>query len=69
MAVQLSDDERHLFEQLGRNPVFQKWIERELEAEMKTLKANTKLEFLYNAQGAVRVLETLQGHLRLSTRA
>lgn len=56
-------EEQALFEQLGRNPVFRGWLRKESDPRIKVLKANTKLESICQAQGAMQVLDSIEALL------
>jgi hypothetical protein len=56
----ITPEEQALFEQLGRNPVFRAWLQKESDTRIKVLKVNTKLEQLCQAQGAMQVLDAIQ---------
>lgn len=56
----LTPDQQHVFEQLGMHPAFRAWVDSQLDAEFKVLKANPVMEQIFRAQGAVRILETIK---------
>lgn len=60
--MQLTPDEQHLFEQLGRNPVFMQWLDKMEAPQLKVLKVNTKLEQLCQAQGQMAVLDEIRAN-------
>ena len=56
----LNPNEQQLFEQLGRNPVFREWLVKAQQAELKVLKNNVSIEQVLRAQGATRILDSIE---------
>lgn len=64
--MQLTPEQKHIFEQLGRNPDFRVWLAGEEAQANKVLKANQNAWQLAQAQGAVQLIERIQVHCGLN---
>lgn len=63
--MQLTPDQKQLFEQLARRPEFIEWLTQEEAKRIQVLKVNTSIEQLCQAQGAVHLLDSIKAHCGL----
>lgn len=54
------EQKQQLFEQLGRHPVFQQWLAAQEAKWIGVLKANTCIEQLCKAQGAIALVDEMK---------
>lgn len=58
--MQLTPEEKNLFEALAHNRVFQGWLTKQEEQTLKVLKVNPNPPVLYQAQGAAQFIDTIR---------
>jgi len=64
--MQLTEAQKQVFEQLGRNPDFRAWLHAEEATQIKVLKVHPVGDQLYKAQGRVALIDQIKVHCGLS---
>lgn len=58
--MQLTPDEKQLFEQLGRNPYWLGWLAKLEQSQIKVLKVNPNPVQLAQAQGQAQLIDAMK---------